>query len=74
MEQLSRIVLHPRYGMIRCKKGSKMSEIYISTYAIQSAPLSMYDLLKINASNNLLVNVILDELVHAKTHADHGTP
>ena len=77
LEQLSGVVRQPKYGMTTWAQGDKHSNIYISTLAIMSAPLPqrerLDEVLKLPKRDNLLVNVILDELAHAKTHKGHGS-
>lgn len=72
LEQLSGVMRQPKYGMTTWEKGDLHSDIYISSAAIMTAPLPQMerldDMLKIPKRSNLLVNVILDELAHAKTH------
>ena len=76
LEQLSGVIRNPIYGKTIWNKGDSHSRIYISTQAIETAPLPQRDnlirLLKLPQTENLLINVILDELAHAKTHEDHG--
>lgn len=62
--------------MTKWEPGKSCSMIYISTHAIQTAPIPQRDrlnqLLRLPQTDKLLVNVILDELANAKTHEDHG--
>ena len=78
LEQLSGIIMKPVYGCTKYDKNNKCSDIYVSTTAIQSAPFPLQEIVEnlglIHNSENLLINVILDELAHAKTFENHGSP